>query len=64
MEIVEVKYKHWKTGDVLKCVGEIIPKYNNDSSDRMIIKTGDGFEDIIKSTVIEVKPYDVTNLSV
>lgn len=64
MEIVQVTYKHWKSGKILKCVGELIPKYNNASSDRLIIKTGDQFEDVIKETVIEVVPYDTTNLSV
>jgi len=65
VEIVEVIYKHWKSGQQLSCVGEIVPKYNNDASDRLIVKTGDAFEDIIKKTIIEVRPYNArTNFPV
>lgn len=52
----EIKFRHWKTGEVLTAVGTM-PHYSNKNpqSDRIVLKLKDGsFVDIIKDTIIEV----------
>ena len=52
--MVKVNYKHWKTGEELFIVGTILTPVNEDS-DRIVVKTDDGhYEDIIKTTIIEI----------
>jgi len=53
--MVKVKYRHWKTGEELWVIGKML-EYNNPQSDRIIVKTDEGhYEDIIKTTIIEIK---------
>ena len=53
MEIVEIVFKHWKTGDHLTRIGRIV--HDNPASDRLILKLDNGsYEDIIKETIVEV----------
>ena len=48
---VKVIFKHWKTGEYLQVVGELI--HDNPESDRIVIRKYDGsYEDIIKETVV------------
>ena len=48
---VKIIFKHWKTGDPIQVVGEII--HDRPESDRLVIRKADGsHEDIIKSTII------------
>ena len=50
---VIVKYKHWKTGEELVLCGKLV--YDNPLSERIVVKKPDGsFEDIIRSTIIEM----------
>ena len=52
--MVRVNYKHWQTGEELFIVGAILTRVNEDS-DRIVVKTDDGhYEDIIKTTIIEI----------
>lgn len=54
--MIRVVYKHWKSGKLLEVVGEMPPQYNNDISDRFVVKTTDGtYEDIIKETVVRIE---------
>ena len=54
--MVRVVFKHWKSGELLEVIGEMPPQYNNDVSDRFIVRTPDGhYEDIIKETVVRVE---------
>jgi len=53
--LVTVLYKHWKKDTVLEITGVIL--YNNPQSDRIVVVTADGIhEDIIRDTIIEIKP--------
>ena len=52
--MVKVNYKHWQTGEELFIVGTILTHVNEDS-DRIVVKTDEGhYEDIIKTTIIEI----------
>lgn len=52
--MVEITFKHWKTEKVLKALGTIV--FNNPGSDRLVLKNTEGsFEDIIKSTILEIQ---------
>ena len=52
---VKVIYKHWKTGMHLEVVGTMPKEYNNENSERFVVKRHDGtLEDVLKSTVIRV----------
>lgn len=54
--MVKIVYKHWKTGEVLEVIGEILPHLNNEKSDRFIVRLAYGkYEDILKETVIRVE---------
>ena len=54
--MIRVVYKHWKSGKLLEVVGEMPQQYNNDISDRFVVKTTDGtYEDIIKETVVRIE---------
>jgi hypothetical protein len=51
-----IDYRHWKTHEHLVAFGEIPEELNNNNSDRLVVKLQDGtYEDIIKSTIIQVK---------
>jgi len=51
-----IDYRHWKTEEHLVAFGEIPDELNSDDSDRLVVKLQDGsYEDIIKSTIIQVK---------
>lgn len=51
-----IDYRHWKTNEHLVAFGEIPEELNNNDSDRLVVKLQDGrYEDIIKSTIIQVK---------
>lgn len=53
--MAEIVYKHWKKGNTLSVKGVIIDTVRPES-DRIVVKTEDGkYEDIIKSTIIEIK---------
>jgi hypothetical protein len=53
MEIVEVKFKHWKSGDILTRFGKIV--HNNSQSDRIVMQLDNGkYEDIIRDTIVEI----------
>jgi len=50
-----VKFKHWKTGEILEVKGEIPTTLNNPKSDRIVILNSKGwYEDIIKNTIVSV----------
>jgi len=52
--MVEITFKHWKTQKALKTLGTIV--FNNPESDRLVIKNTEGnLEDIIKSTILEIR---------
>lgn len=52
--MVEIVYKHWKTGVVLEVRGVV--RFDNPQSDRVVIEQEDGtFEDIIRTTIISMK---------
>ena len=52
--MVEITFKHWKTQKTLKTLGTIV--FNNPGSDRLVIKNTEGnLEDIIKSTILEIR---------
>jgi len=52
--MVKVTYKHWQTGKELWVIGTML-EYNNPLSDRIVVKTDEGnYEDIIKTTIIEI----------
>ena len=56
--MVEVVFKHWKTGKELSVKG-IIMNWVNEQSDRIVVKKEDGvYEDIIKTTIKEIKKGD------
>jgi len=56
--MLEIIFKHWKTGEELTVFGKIIDTYNNPGSDRLVIQDEDGqFQDIIKSTIVEIKEW-------
>lgn len=56
--MLEIIFKHWKTGEKLTVFGKIIDTYNNPESDRLVIQDEDGyFQDIIKSTIVEIKEW-------
>lgn len=51
-----IDYRHWKTNEHLVAFGEIPEELNSNDSDRLVVKLQDGtYEDIIKSTIIQVK---------
>lgn len=53
--MIRVKYRHWKTGELLVVEGTLPEGLNNQSSDRIVVKTKDGgYEDIIRSTIVEM----------
>lgn len=48
---VKIIFKHWKTGEPIQVVGEVI--HDNPQSDRLVVRKADGtYEDIIKDTII------------
>ena len=56
--MLEIIFKHWKTGEELTVFGKIIDTYNNPGSDRLVIQDENGqFQDIIKSTIVEIKEW-------
>ena len=56
--MLEIIFKHWKTGEELTVFGKIIDTYNNPGSDRLVIQDEDGqFQDIMKSTIVEIKEW-------
>lgn len=56
--MLEIIFKHWKTGEELTVFGKIIDTYNNPGSDRLVVQDEDGqFQDIIKSTIVEIKEW-------
>ena len=58
MEIVKVKFRHWKENVILTRVGAMV--HNNPASDRIILKLDDGsHEDIIRSTIEEIQKCPV-----
>ena len=51
-----ITFKHWKTGEVLQIHGEVPTTLNNSKSDRLVVMKSRGcYEDIIKSTIVDVK---------
>ena len=56
--MLEIIFKHWKTGEEITVFGKIIDSYNNPGSDRLVIQDEEGqFQDIIKSTIVEIKEW-------
>ena len=56
--MLEIIFKHWKTGEELTVFGKIIDTYNNPGSDRLVVQDENGqFQDIIKSTIVEIKEW-------
>jgi len=53
-EKIQVFFTHWKTGEELSVTGELFP--TNPNSDRIVVKTKDGYQDIIKSTILRTRP--------
>jgi hypothetical protein len=53
--MIEVRFKHWKTGEELIVRGDM-QGWMNEQSDRIVVKKEDGsFEDIIKSTIKDIR---------
>ena len=54
--MIEVIYRHWTKGHELRVIGVMPKEYNNEYSDRFVIKKEDGtLEDIIKETVLRIR---------
>ena len=53
--MMKVIYKHWKTEKELTVIGTMPEKLNNTQSDRFVVKTSEGFEDVLKNTVIRIE---------
>lgn len=54
MSKVRIKFKHWKTDELLEVEGESVT-YNSPQSDRyLILKENGAYEDIIKETIVEI----------
>jgi len=52
--MVKIIFKHWKTGELLEIVGQVL--YDNPTSARLVVQTPSGkLEDIIKSTIVSKK---------
>jgi len=52
--MVKIIFKHWKTGELLEIVGQVL--YDNPASARLVVQTPSGkLEDIIKSTIVSKK---------
>jgi len=50
-----IKFKHYKTGEVLTIVGTLPIELNNPQSERYVVRSGMTIVDVIKSTVISIE---------
>ena len=50
-----IKFKHYKTGEVLTIVGTLPKELNHPQSDRYLVRSGMTIVDAIKSTVVSIE---------
>lgn len=51
----KIKFKHYKTGEVLTIIGTLPEELNNSQSERYVVRSGFTLVDVIKSTVISIE---------
>ena len=56
--MVKITYKHWTKDKVLEVIGTMPDHLNNETSERYVIQTSNGLEDVIKKTVISIERID------
>lgn len=59
MSAVRIKFKHYRTGEVITEEGWLPPNFNNEGSDKYVLMVGPKkCIDIIKKTVISMEKID------